>query len=494
MDQLDLSVTKKELYEKLKKLWRAEFPTDYRLFVSYNSDVINNLQYPGERLSNFIHILSELDFPTFFVKLSTSYLDVHRDLEHLNSIYNNGIVNVVSSDIDFIIEKDVKDTFCVLPWLHFYFNPQGQINPCCVADINYPLGNFKQDTIDFNSKRIVEFRQTLMSGGHAPQCTTCYKKEQIGLPSLRQAFNQRFSHYLPTPITPVVENFKLRYIDIRLSNLCNLQCRMCSGHFSSKIAAEDFKIWGSSKLLHNSNSTDNEEKLFKLVQDNIESIDHIYFAGGEPLINKFHYDVLDLLIEHNKTDVIIQYNTNFSIIDQSLPYWSKFSNIFIGASIDLCGPAANYVRNGVEYDTILSNYKKLKETCPNVDFKITSVLSIYNIFNLCQLQEEWLKVLPEDKIQFNILTSPENMSITVLPKEIKISAENRINQHIEYLKLYNADKLIKWWTDALTLMKKQDDSHLLKSFFEMGDLRDRARNQVFEDYFPEFQNLRKHAI
>ena len=37
---------------------------------------------------------------------------------------------------------------------------------------------------------------------------------------------------------------------------------------------------------------------------------HVYFAGGEPLINDMHYYILNKLIEHKRFDVTISYNTN----------------------------------------------------------------------------------------------------------------------------------------------------------------------------------------
>lgn len=490
--KLNIATSKDQLYVKLSELHRPVMPADFSLVVEYHSDVINNSTYPGKYLTNLVEILSELDFPTFFVSIATKYENIHRDLEHLNSLFNNGLIKVIDSAEPFSLIKEKKDTFCVLPWMHFYFNPQGQINPCCMSDLNYPLGNFKNEDPDFNSNKIIEFRNTLLAGEEAPQCSVCYKNEAAGVISFRQQVNQRFAQHIPEDPAPVVADFKLKYIDIRLSNLCNLKCRMCDGNFSSKIAAEDFNIWGISKFLHNSNSTAYDEQLVKLVEKHIEHIEHIYFAGGEPLINSFHYDILDLLIKHNKTNVKISYNTNFSIINKALPYWQKFSNVTIGASIDLCGPAADYVRNGVDYDTLKNNYNILKNTCPDVEFKITSVLSLYNVFNLCNLQEEWISSigLPADKISFSILTSPENMAISVLPQSYKKLAVERINKHLNYLNDCSAGKLIDEWNNALRFMLEHNDEHLLASFFKLNTIRDQARNQVFESYFPEFQNLR----
>jgi organic radical activating enzyme len=483
----------KKLHDTLSKLNQEKFPDEYRLVIEYNTDTINNSDYPGVQLTELIKILATIDFPVFFVIIQTNYENINRDLKHLDSIYHNGVCQVNSSTIEFIVKNTKLDTFCVLPWMHFYFNPQGQLNPCCDADNNYPLGNFR-GSVDFNSESIQQFRQTLLDGKFAPQCTNCYKKEENKIPSLRQFVNQKFAKHIPINPTAQVENFKLRYLDIRLSNLCNLQCRMCSGKFSSRIAVEDNKIWGTTEYLYSSNSQKYTEKFVNIVKENIDSIERIYFAGGEPLIDDFHYDILNLLIEHKRTDIEIFYNTNFSIIDRALLFWPKFDNVTVGASIDLFGVASDYVRNGVDYQTLESNYFKLKENSQHTKFKINSIVNLYNVFNLCDLQKHWISDigLPVKDISFNIMISPEYSTVRVLPEVYKQRAREKIVEHCEYLKSVGAKSLVERWQNTLHYMTT-DHSHLLNSFFDYNNIKDKFRNQKFEDYFPEYQNLRNYA-
>ena len=32
-------------------------------------------------------------------------------------------------------------TFCILPWIHLYANPDGTVLPCCVGDWQQSMGN-----------------------------------------------------------------------------------------------------------------------------------------------------------------------------------------------------------------------------------------------------------------------------------------------------------------------------------------------------------------
>ena len=34
----------------------------------------------------------------------------------------------------------VSETFCVLPWLHLHFHPNGQVHHCCLGHKDNPMG------------------------------------------------------------------------------------------------------------------------------------------------------------------------------------------------------------------------------------------------------------------------------------------------------------------------------------------------------------------
>jgi organic radical activating enzyme len=488
------------LHDYMKSLHQAQYAHDYRIIIDYRQDVFTNPDRPGLYLTNLVRILSEIDISGFFVEIHSTYKHVIRDLTDLQTIYHVDAITVMLSAYEFIAEQKTSDTFCIEPWIHLYLNPQGQINPCCMADMKYPLGNYLTDPIDFNSLPIVEFRKTLLSGYQAPQCTSCYRQEQQGIVSARQQANVKFARYIDPAPAAVVQDFKLRRIDVRLNNVCNLKCRMCSGQFSNRIAQEDFEIWGATEYLRTSNSTTQDQKICDLIENQINNIDNVYFAGGEPLINETHYKILQMLIDYDKTSVDVFYNTNFSLLRYKqyniLDFWKKLNCVTIGASIDLIGPAADYVRNGVDYVTLEQNYHQVQNQCPNVRFEIHSTLSLYNAFNLCDLQKHWIDVigLSPGQIKFNLLFDPNYLAISVLPKEIKNQVSDRVSEHVLYLERIGAQQLAQSWKNAVDIMNRQDNSYLLPKFFQINDARDQYRKQQFEDYFPEYHTLRNYLV
>ena len=489
--------TESALYSKLKSIYQSEYEVGYSLIIEYDKDTFSNEKFPGKSLVYLVETLQKLDIPSFFVTIKTSKLDIKQDLSYFARKFQYTINNTILSDRPFQREVVKYDTFCSLPWYHLYFNQQGDILPCCQADRNYPLGNFINEKVNFNNDEIVSMRQSILNRERVPQCTFCYRLEDLGLTSPRQKVNNQNKNKLPINFYPVVKDFKLRHVDVRMSNVCNLKCRMCDSRFSSKIAEEDFKIWGVKQPV--TLTDDAEQRMINLIKEQIHNVESVYFAGGEPLINDCHYEILDILIANNKHDTAISYNTNFSKLKYKnrsiIEYWKIFNNITVGASIDLIGEASNYVRNGISYEVLEENYQIIKQECPNVNFEITSTLSVYNLFNLCDLQSRWISVLglSASNISFNILTSPDYLQFTILPTDIKVKATKKIKQHCDWLStIPDSDDLIVSWQHVLRILSSENNEHLLSQFFKEGDIRDNHRNQNFEGYLQAYAELRLH--
>ena len=467
-------------------------PITQSVTIEYFADDYNNDESCGNLLTQLHKDLERLDFPYFFVELVTTNKDIEQELVVLHKIYSNEQQPLHYTLVEGDFKKNIYkgESMCIMPWIHKYVNPQGLVMPCCVADENYPLGNIKHsDLQDISTEKI---QKQMIAGQRPDACRTCWYKEDNGLPSFRQMANKKHAKWKDQT------DFVLRHLDIRLSNKCNLMCRMCSGKFSNRIAQEEQKIYGFTKYKNEILDNQHVDKQLDYIEQNIDNLDDLYFAGGEPLINQTHYDILKLLIKHGKTDVRIDYNTNFSMLKfknhNILDYWKHFDSIGVGASIDLLGEQSSYVRHGVDYSVLEENYKCIKDL-QNISFTIASTLSIFNVFNLPQLQKRWLDLgLDCNSIDFQTLVNPKEQSIAVLPYDYKQKAEDTILSHIQYLEyVSNSQSLIRRWQQSLEFMKNVDDTHLLSEFFRLNDDKDRSRSQTFEEYFPEYKDLRNYA-
>ena len=250
-------------------------------------------------------------------------------------------------------------TICILPWIHMYANADGKVLPCCVGDYNTPLGNTQDTPIKeiWNSPEYKELRLQMLNGDQPNVCRQCWAHERAGNNSPRIHHNRHFAKYMPfideTNPDGSLDEMKLRYMDVRWSNICNFKCRTCSATFSSSWAQEDGK-----ENIFIFAGGDNNDSLYEQFLHYYKDIDVFYFAGGEPLLTDKHYDILEYLIETNNTDVALHYNSNLSNLFYKkkciTELWNKFTDVKVAASLDSWGDRAEYIREGTEWPVIIA--------------------------------------------------------------------------------------------------------------------------------------------
>ena len=140
---------------------------------------------------------------------------------------------------------------------------------------------------------------------------------------MRQKVNKRFAHHFHK-VSGDVTDTELAWIDFRFSNLCNYKCISCGPHLSSK--------WDNGTV------TRPNVDIISEVKPHLSQIEAIYFGGGEPLLMREHIDVLKALINLNKRDVHLSYNTNLSHLNYEgesfLEFWRGFKNVEVWVSLD----------------------------------------------------------------------------------------------------------------------------------------------------------------
>ena len=80
-----------------------------------------------------------------------------------------------------------SDTFCMMPWVHMHFWPNGNTYPCCVSDSSIALGNTNDSSIIdiWNGDAMRELRQNMLAGKPSKACQRCYELEAAGVQTLR---------------------------------------------------------------------------------------------------------------------------------------------------------------------------------------------------------------------------------------------------------------------------------------------------------------------
>jgi MoaA/NifB/PqqE/SkfB family radical SAM enzyme len=387
-----------------------------------------------------------------------------------------------------------------MPWLHLHTEPNGDVLPCCDFNKQHPLANIKDTMLDriVNGDSINSIRTQMLHGDYITGCEHCYKLEDNDIESLRTKSNELWSDTyddleLRTNRDGSVNNFTLTSIDIGLSNVCNFKCRMCSGYHSSKIAVEEKEMYGREIDVLNLSE---RKKIFPQFMSVFDTIERVYFSGGEPLMMPEHYEVMEYLDKIQRYDVDIECNTNLSTLtykgNSVIDYWKRFTNITLTLSIDGIGKHAEYLRHGTVWKQIEENYTLLLKECSHIRFRINSNINIYNAFNLMVMQHDWIirGLITPEQINMKILVQPDYISIQVLPSTFKHKLTNQINDHIRFLHNYKSNILISQWCDVLKSLGSNDCSFKLDKFFKHTDELDVYRNESFEITHSEYSELR----
>jgi len=400
-------------------------------------------------------------------------------------------------------------TFCMMPWVHMHAFPDGRAYPCCLADYWHPVGDLRKNTMEqvWNQEPYRKLRTNMLSEKPSKACGKCYEQEHNGAFSMRRDANRNYGHLVSeidqTDADGHHPEFRLRYWDVRFSNLCNFSCRTCGPIFSSNWYNEHVKMYDRKPdvlgrdMLRIEYTAGDEDTIMAQMLPHVPYLEQVYFAGGEPLIMKEHYFMLEKLIEHEKTDVRIQYNTNFSELRYKdkhvFDYWKKFTTVSVGASLDASGARAELMRRGTDWAQAVDNRRRMIAEVPHVDFYVSATVSVMNILHVMDFHREWVDlglIRPQD-FNINLCQSPEWYRIDILPEEFKQRVViPALERHIAWLD--PIDKLKRATMGYRTLINfvmANDASDLLPRFRQEIALLDSARNENFWTVFPELNEL-----
>jgi len=426
-----------------------------------------------------------------------------RDYRYNSSIPVNISLENLTTHEKFLLTE--SSTFCMYPWVHMHAYPTGAAYPCCMADMKYPIGNLRQNTIKeiWNDVPMKKMRQQMLNEQSVDACMRCYESEASGFLSGRQSANKHHGHHIKkvtnTQQDGTSDDFELIYWDIRFSNLCNLSCRSCGHIFSSSWYQDQAKLAGpewkkTHKVLNYAGrfETDAWEQLI----DHMDHVEQIYFAGGEPLLMDEHYRILDELVRRKKFNVRLIYNTNFThtrLKDRSVfEYWKLFDSVSIGASLDAQGARAEYIRKGTEWTVIEHNRREMMEVCPNVDFYISPTLSIMNAWSLPDFHRDWVEkglINPKD-LNINILLDPPHYRIDIAPAEYKERLVTKFRDHIQWLQEQDPlQRATQGFESAVKFMMATDNTRLIDTFWQKTHELDKIRSENCLDILPELQAL-----
>jgi MoaA/NifB/PqqE/SkfB family radical SAM enzyme len=265
------------------------------------------------------------------------------------------------------------------------------------------------------------------------------------------------------------------------------------------------------------------------------TLDTFRITGGEPLLSKDTWKVLDYIIESEtpNKELKLSINSNLGVNDELIDRLilklekiiseDRVKEVVIFTSCEGYGKQAEYTRFGLEFDRLFSNIDKILTVLDKVTIVVMSTFNVFSIFSY----EKLIKKIHEYKIKhFNTkrywnsaiildtsyLRHPSFMTFRILKDYIDVEYFNRWIKYMKFNSTYRSlnfyeqqtiedvgfstqeiEKIVRlrdiFVTDYETEMSLFDDNK--KDFLKFIKEYEVRRGMNCQEYYPELTNFIK---
>jgi len=401
-----------------------------------------------------------------------------------------------------------SNTICAIPWVHLNIIPRGKVYHCCMtSDYKEYAGDLTTQTIEeiWNGDYMKNLRKDMINGIEPKICSKCFESERSGGGSTRLNHNKYFNKKLADiPIITApdghVDQVDLKYWDFRFSNLCNYKCRTCGTEVSSSRLPDAERLgWitNDRKVIEIENV--GEATNVDFLKKYIDTVEKIYFAGGEPLLMDEHWQILEMLDQAQRYNVILTYNSNLSKLTYKdknvLDYWRKWGQrIWLWPSIDEIDERAELIRSGTNWANVEANLRAVNELKIHIRPSIT--VSAMNVFRIPEILDRLIEigVIKKDyermlNFSINVVEYSPRFHVSILPdsyrKEIRQRLENYI---VDYRMKYNTD-IRHLFLHLFWHLEKPQNIKWLEEFKNFTATVDKMRGEDTLNTIPELKEI-----
>lgn len=386
-------------------------------------------------------------------------------------------------------------------------------------------------------------RKEMLEGGKPSECDYCWNIEENS-----DAFSDRTYKSSEPWSAPYFEeitkggwdkNYNPKYVEVAFSNACNFKCSYCSPMFSSKWAEEinQFGPYKTSTAFNNmelykeqgtmpylaSQHNPYVEAFWKWWPSLYRDLHTFRITGGEPLLSKDTFKILDYIIEtdtpNKKLSLCI--NSNLGVPEK---LFNEFVNriekildkelvheFIIFTSCDTHGEQANYIRHGFDYKLFHERVDFLLDKFKTITIDIMSTYNALSVPGYKKLIEDVI-ILKERHhnpyrywgssllLDSSYLRWPNHQTVKILDKSWvqEIDEQAKLVDFHEQMRTgldgygftdieINKIKRIKDW-----LIAEEDEESINKNrkdFYKFIREHDKRRNTDFVKTFPELEEF-----
>ena len=317
--------------------------------------------------------------------------------------------------------------FCLAKWTQVTMHLHNGMTHSCHHPTTHkiPLTEIANDPKALHNTNFKKrVRKEMLEGGKPSECDYCWNIEDAS-----NAFSDRTykssepwsaPHFEDVMKAGYKHNFNPKYVEVSFSNTCNFKCSYCGPQYSSKWV-EEINNFGPYKTSSNFNDMEQfkqqgtmpylasehnpyVEAFWKWWPEMYHDLHTFRITGGEPLLSKDTFKILDYIIEtptpNKKLSLCINSNLGIpqklfnefvdrieKIIDKELVY-----EFIIFTSCDTWGEQANYIRSGFEYNLFKERVDFLLDKFPTLTIDIMSTYNALSVPNYKLLMNDVIEL------------------------------------------------------------------------------------------------------
>lgn len=389
---------------------------------------------------------------------------------------------VLKTQYDFL--NEISPTFCAAKWLNLtLWLHKGTTSSCHhppAYKIDPTLLKKGYDQLHNTPNKILA-RKQMLAGERPRECNYCWKIEDLGqqFTSDRVFKSEIYSSHVISQLTQTknLENILPKTLEVAFDNNCDFACSYCNQHFSTKWGS-DLKKNGPFHLLKSGWVLSQGEPLEKIPANPYldafwawwptlkKNLQEIRITGGEPLLSKYTWKLLEDLTENQEPNLRVAINSNLGCSPQTLDRLIKYSqtiaHLDIYTSNESVGQYTEYIRDGISWKTWSSNIRTLSNSASVQTIHVMMTISALTLEGTPDFIEYFVKLRQEFQTQqfcltLNILRMPNFQNVLVLPSNLRSSINkklsltlNRFRKSLLNIEIEHIERLIAYLNQEFT--------------------------------------------
>lgn len=383
--------------------------------------------------------------------------------------------------------EQVNSIYCKAPWTSLSLRNNNIVSVCANSGASFKVEQPAKLSELLTKENFQKYRLSHRKESPLQSCGVCNFRKGHGLWTLRDNHNALASKYNYQWTTDQILPEDILHLDINLSNVCNLKCRMCSFNRSSSWRQDQAEL--SRRLDFIKPPEEFQKNLIEVDVEAFTNLKVVVLKGGEPFFDKAAVSLLKkMVVAGYAKNISLTVFTNGVFVGQHLDVLKEFGAVNLFFSFEGTGKLYQYIRGGTHTFEEFKENVRLAAQLKNIHVRFMFTPQAYNIFNLPEAVDfVWNEMAPVLSRQMteenlgsyfgNVLVEPDYLAISALPLNLR-------SQALQKIKSSSLSRLELWKNFESVLMQQGTDEQVAK-FFRYSKKLDEIRNENLFHIVPE---------